>query len=639
MDGQALERVTKNQQKQPEPKDQGVFPTSLSEQELVEARRKSALSRILGSSCIFRTPENRIERPDLQAHLIIRNKANEHYENGAEAITKSQFSKAVNCFYKAINLQPKQTELYVSQAEAFLQMCDFQSAVVSYKQACLLASEAKPFQTRMAFIYYLQGQCLYDQGMFLGALESFTKAAELKPDFRSYHVRRLACLTALGHYGDCLKLVTSWLDAGCQTSDLFTLRARLYKQLNQVAPCYHDLKSALALNPGCSEAGECLRGLEEVSDRAKQMAVRRVLAGELPGALASINSALEHCPENGHHYLFRGILYRRLKDFTAAIEDLVLAVELSEAGERDPEGDDTQEDLKAVQEDAKAQLVLTYNDFAVHCYSHGHYAEAAMLLTKAIAEQKEERGLYINRGDCFFKQAEWEFAMADYQQAQEMASDDHSIWVRLAVIHNTRGILLYQERKGSIKYNPGVSQYYENRAKAQQKVPNMEGAKHDAICTLILDPTNDQVVPLLLSLFPGCSVSDVLSSETSRTVRAQLMDTIQACKQTLPTEPSLCRGFDRITLSQGSDSQSDNQSEDWSDAGEELNHCVAQPEMFHEVIRNNKQVKQAVRLALERRPPLHYAGPRLAPVLKVELEQSALSSEKRPYNWRKFKGF
>lgn len=53
---------------------------------------------------------------------------------------------------------------------------------------------------------------------------------------------------------------------------------------------------------------------------------------------------------------------------------------------------------------------------------------------------------------------------------------------------------------------------------------------------------------------------------------------------------SLCRGFDRITLSQGSDSQSDNQSEDWSDAGEELNHCVAQPEMFHEVIRNNKQV-------------------------------------------------
>ena len=97
-------------------------------------------------------------------------------------------------------------------------------------------------------------------------------------------------------------------------------------------------------------------------------------------------------------HFIRGILYRRLKDFTAAIEDLVLAVELSEAGERDPEGDDTQEDLKAVQEDAKAQLVLTYNDFAVHCYSHGHYAEAAMLLTKAIAEQKEERGLDINRG-------------------------------------------------------------------------------------------------------------------------------------------------------------------------------------------------------------------------------------------------
>ena len=53
---------------------------------------------------------------------------------------------------------------------------------------------------------------------------------------------------------------------------------------------------------------------------------------------------------------------------------------------------------------------------------------------------------------------------------------------------------------------------------------------------------------------------------------------------------SLCRGFDRMALSQGSDSESDNQSEDWSDAGEELKHCVGQPETFHEVIRNNKQV-------------------------------------------------
>lgn len=49
-----------------------------------------------------------------------------------------------------------QTQLYVSQAEAYLQLCDFQSAVVSYRHACLLEPQAKTLHTRLAFIYYLQ---------------------------------------------------------------------------------------------------------------------------------------------------------------------------------------------------------------------------------------------------------------------------------------------------------------------------------------------------------------------------------------------------------------------------------------------------------------------------------------------------
>lgn len=39
-------------------------------------------------------------------------------------------------------------------------------------------------------ISFLQGQCLFDKGMFVEALESFSKAAEIKPNFRSYQFRR-----------------------------------------------------------------------------------------------------------------------------------------------------------------------------------------------------------------------------------------------------------------------------------------------------------------------------------------------------------------------------------------------------------------------------------------------------------------
>lgn len=53
---------------------------------------------------------------------------------------------------------------------------------------------------------------------------------------------------------------------------------------------------------------------------------------------------------------------------------------------------------ESVQEEAQFQLVLTYNDFAVQCFSRGLCAEATLLLNKAIEEEKGQAGLYLNRG-------------------------------------------------------------------------------------------------------------------------------------------------------------------------------------------------------------------------------------------------
>ena len=48
--------------------------------------------------------------------------------------------------------------------------------------------------------------------------------------------------------------------------------------------------------------------------------------------------------------------------------------------------------------------------------------------------------------DCFFKQGEWCFALADYQQAEEMMRpDDPAIRLRLAVLHNTLGSFCFQD--------------------------------------------------------------------------------------------------------------------------------------------------------------------------------------------------
>ncbi|KAI4820376.1 hypothetical protein KUCAC02_028357 [Chaenocephalus aceratus] len=550
-----------------------------------EARRKSSLKKCFGSSAIFLDPgEKRPQRLDLQASLIIQSKAAEHYINGKEAMGKSQFEKAVNCFSKAITLQPEQTRLHESQAEAYLQLCDFQSAAACYKQASLL--EPGAFRDRLAFIFYLQGQCLFDQGLFLEALEAFSKAAELKPGCRAYQVRSLACLSAVGQHSDCLKLVGGWMLSAGPTADLYILRARLHKRLKQTTQYYRDVKSALALDPQSPAAGAMLLQLQGASAQARQEAVDRSLSGHLPEACCMINIALENCPEDAHLYLFRGIVYRRLKDFTASLEDLVQAF----------------------------QLVLTYNDFAVECFSRGLFAEATLLLNKAIEEEKGQAGLYLNRGDCFFKQGDWCFALADYQQAEDMMGpDDPAARLRLAVLHNTLGSFCFQNGcyqeavemfSLAIQDNPTAGHYYESRSKASRKILNLKGAREDFVCMLILDPNNEEVPPMLMNLFPGYSESDVLSSPAGQRIRGQLMDTIQGCSSP-SDQQQLSEQLLTMTLTNENTASS---SKDPPEAGKELKLSVNQQET-QITVKNLLQVQEVVQSCLHDRPAVLHSLP------------------------------
>ncbi|KAK5931937.1 hypothetical protein CgunFtcFv8_003685 [Champsocephalus gunnari] len=597
----------------------GLFPTAVSAEKVEEARRKSSLKKCFGSSAIFLDPgEKRPQRLDLQASLIIQSKAAEHYINGKEAMGKSQFEKAVNCFSKAITLQPEQTRLHESQAEAYLQLCDFQSAAACYKQASLL--EPGAFRDRLAFIFYLQGQCLFDQGLFLEALEAFSKAAELKPGCRAYQVRSLACLSAVGQHSDCLKLVSGWMLSEGPTADLYILRARLHKRLKQTTPYYRDVKSALALDPQSPAAGAMLLQLQGASAQARQEAVDRSLSGHLPEACCMINIALENCPEDAHLYLFRGIVYRRLKDFTASLEDLVQAVELCKEEEEEEEvgGEAAAAERKdargSVEEEVRFQLVLTYNDFAVECFSRGLFAEATLLLNKAIEEEKGQAGLYLNRGDCFFKQGDWCFALADYQQAEDMMGpDDPAARLRLAVLHNTLGSFCFQNGcyqeavemfSLAIQDNPTAGHYYESRSKASRKILNLKGAREDFVCMLILDPNNEEVPPMLMNLFPGYSESDVLSSPAGQRIRGQLMDTIQGCSSP-SDQQQLSEQLLTMTLT---NENTASLSKDPPEAGKELKLSVDQQET-QITVKNLLQVQEVVQACLHDRPALLHSLP------------------------------
>lgn len=97
---------------------------------------------------------------------------------------------AILSFNKAISLKPEQIRYYVSRGESYLQTCDFQSAILNYKKACILDPDSDEYYSRLAFLYFFQGQCLFDEKLYSEALESFSRAAEMKPEVIGYHTRR-----------------------------------------------------------------------------------------------------------------------------------------------------------------------------------------------------------------------------------------------------------------------------------------------------------------------------------------------------------------------------------------------------------------------------------------------------------------
>ncbi|KAJ6654631.1 hypothetical protein lerEdw1_006784 [Lerista edwardsae] len=511
---------TADQQKIPTEKSfLGIFPTAVAEEKLEEERRKK-IRRIFGETETLKD----LKSPDKVGTYegILQRAVQQHSQEGRKYLFRGEWEKAITCFTKALNLDPNKVELYTQKAEAFLQLCDFQSAVLHLQKVHFMAPTDKHL-ARLAFVLHLQGQCLYEQNVYLDALESFTRASELKPENTLYRMRSIACLGALKRYNDCLQMVNEEVTREKTNPDLFVLRARLYEYFGKATQAFSNLQEAIALDPAHGPAQTLLEKFRKISQKAKDHAVSKAVKGNLKAALLKINRAIEYNPLCPGYYLFRGNVLRRLKDFSAAIDDYLKAVELCK-------GLEAGEGLE-VRTDAQKQVLLTYNDFAVHCYSKGFYEEAVLLLNKAIKGEMNEVGLYVNRGDCFLKLGQVNFAMADYQQAAEMSPQDPNLQRRVAWLYNEMGMQDFGERRyqqaesyfsSAIQSHPREFKYYLHRAKTRMFLQEVMGAREDISTALLLEPHAEEVHAVTAKLFPGEPIDSFVKSKVADLAKAVL---------------------------------------------------------------------------------------------------------------------
>lgn len=111
------------------------------------------------------------------------------FNDAMKAKEEGNFEQVLKSLSKSMGLRSDPV-YHVERAEAYIQLCDFQSAILNYKKACLMDPDNAEYYSRLAFLYYFMGQTLFDQRLYPEALESFARAAEMNPDNTGYHIRR-----------------------------------------------------------------------------------------------------------------------------------------------------------------------------------------------------------------------------------------------------------------------------------------------------------------------------------------------------------------------------------------------------------------------------------------------------------------
>uniref|UniRef100_A0A8P0P2D5 Tetratricopeptide repeat domain 16 n=1 Tax=Canis lupus familiaris TaxID=9615 RepID=A0A8P0P2D5_CANLF len=486
---------------------------------------KGNIERIFGSSRVFQNFDD--VKPKVTG-LTVPLKVRQYYHQGQQCLEQEDWEMAVLFFSRALHLDSQLVDFYALRAEAYIQLCDFSSAAQNLRRACSFQPENTKYLERLTLVLYLQGQCLFEECAFPDALKVFSQASMLQPEKASFRYRCMACLLALERYQDCLSLVTKEVMLGMTNADVFMLRARLYNFLQKPSLCYRDLHSALLLDPKHSQAKVLLQMMVDQAQQARQDAGILAVQGKLQHALQRINCAIENNPLDPRLFLFRGTIYRRLQEFDSAVEDFLKALDMMSASQ---EGEVQQ---------AQRQLLLAYNDFAVHCYLQGAYQEGVLLLNKALKDEQQEKGLYINRGDCFFQLGNLTFAEADYQQALALSPQDEGANLRMGLLQEKMGFCEQRSRQFhkaeshfsmAIQHNPKRAQYYLHRARSRQLLQNILGARLDVATVLLLNPKQPKLLPLMTNLFPGMSVEEVLCSQVAHLARLQLDRVLESSLQ------------------------------------------------------------------------------------------------------------
>ncbi|KAI8926612.1 hypothetical protein BC831DRAFT_511557 [Entophlyctis helioformis] len=257
---------------------------------------------------------------------------------------------------------------------------------------------------RMAYFSYVWGQCLLDQQRFAEALVHFTTAQRLQFKVDSVLLRIAIARIGLGDIDDAMEILYTLIDMDPSNADLYILRAKLYRSLQNVDFAHIDLQHAMQLAPDHPEVPGLRHYVLSVAVDLKNKATDQIIKKQPSTAVWYLNHAIELDPDDWTILFRRGVLLAEIHNYDGALEDLLNVLSY-------PERDTTRD------QEIKNHIGSVYNKIGIIAYQNGALDEALAKFTTALTFNSAEPVVWKNRADCQFVKRNLELISAGRHRA------------------------------------------------------------------------------------------------------------------------------------------------------------------------------------------------------------------------------
>jgi len=262
--------------------------------------------------------------------------------------SKGRLDEALDCYNRALSLDPKNEMVYNNRGLAYNRKGDFDEAFLDYCMAIGLDHDNSQAHSNRAGVYL-------KKGMVDKALQDMDRAVELDPGSASNYSNRGDVRSRKGMRKEALEDFNRAIELDPKGPFHYIRRGILYYSFSQLDEAESDCTTAIELN-------------DKISLFHYTRALVYTEKGELDKAVSDLTSALELNPGDMNSYRKRGTIHYRRKDFDSALHDFtkIIGMEPNDVESRIRRGhihytkgmiDESIEDFEAIERLAKTSYI------------------------------------------------------------------------------------------------------------------------------------------------------------------------------------------------------------------------------------------------------------------------------------------